>query len=212
MDFYPVIVQVIDDFWYIPLILVLLASLKIPSLKGWLCLCIVNLFACLLLDKTRYHPVTNIILPSENGTTQVDHIILSVYGVFVVESNKMKGLIYGSPDQMTWIQKKYRHTNNFENPLLQNYRHAKTLQSILGLKDNQIHSVVVFPGNSIFKTVMPENVTRGPGFIRFIKSKKQQVLSDTEVMEIKLKLVEIKLDRYYETNKKIYGKYREYGQ
>ena len=34
-----------------------------------------------MLDKSEYHIIKNVTLPVENGTTQIDHIIVCVYGV-----------------------------------------------------------------------------------------------------------------------------------
>ncbi|GAB4354155.1 MAG: hypothetical protein Kow0073_10630 [Immundisolibacter sp.] len=66
----------------------------------------------------------------------------------------------------------------------QNYKHVKTLESLLGLNEQQGHSVIVFVGDSTFKTEMPENVTYGGGYARYIKSKKTPVLSESQVIEI----------------------------
>jgi len=65
---------------------------------------------------------------------------------------------------------------------------VKTLQSLLGLGDEQVISLVVFVGDSTFKTPMPDNVTYGGGYIRFIKSRKDEVLSETEVQDIVSKI------------------------
>ena len=197
-----VVINFIGGIWYFLPVFIIIVFIKTPWFKGWFGESIVNFLAWLLLDKSRFHRINNVTLPAETGTTQIDHIIVSVYGVFVVETKNMKGWIFGSPDQKTWTQKIYKHTNKFQNPLHQNYKHVKTLQNILCLKDNQLHSVVVFVGDSTFKTDMPENVTYGAGYIRYIKSKKQQVLSDFEVMEIKLKIIEMRLDHSLETNRK----------
>jgi len=37
-----------------------------------------------------------ILLHSKNGTTQIDHLIISVYGLFIVETKNKKGWIFGS--------------------------------------------------------------------------------------------------------------------
>jgi restriction system protein len=202
MDPTSIISQFISGIWYFIPIFVIIVFLKTPWFKGWFGESIVNFIAWLLLNKNTYHRIPNVTLPTENGTTQIDHIIVSVYGVFVVETKNMKGWIFGSPDQKTWTQKIYRHTNKFQNPLYQNYKHVKTLQSLFCLKDNQIHSVVVFVGDSTFKTNMPENVTYGIGYIKYVKSKTQQVFSELEVLEIKLKIIDMRLPRSLETNRK----------
>ncbi len=202
MDPLSIILHFISGVWYLFPVLIIILILKTPWFKGWSGELIVNLLARWRLDKNIYHRINNVTLPAENGTTQVDHVIVSVYGVFVVETKNMKGWIFGSADQATWTQKIYRNTNKFQNPLRQNYKHVKTLQSLLGLMDNQIHSVVIFFGDSKFKTSMPENVTHGIGYIRYIKSKSQQVLTEPEVMEIKLKIIDAKLEQSFSTNRR----------
>ena len=105
MDPVSIISHFISGIWYFLPILIIIVFLKTPWFKGWFGEAIVNLLALLLLDKNRYHRINNVTLPSENGTTQIDHIIVSVYGVFVVETKNMKGWIFGSADQSTWTQK-----------------------------------------------------------------------------------------------------------
>lgn len=201
MDFTPIIKQLSSMIWYFLPIFIIILILKSPWFKGVFGEFIVNLYAWLLLDKKKYHLIKNVTLPVGNVTTQIDHIIISVYGVFVVETKNMKGWIFGSPEQKTWTQKIYKHTSKFQNPLRQNYKHVKTLESLLGLKDGQIHSVIAFVGDSTFKTNMPENVTQGIGYVRFIKTKKKQVLSESEVFEIKDKIKNKRLAQSFETSR-----------
>jgi restriction system protein len=201
MDSFSVIKSFLSGVWYLFPILFIILFIKTPWFKGWFGELIVNFLTWLLLDKNIYHRINNVTLPVEEGTTQIDHIIISIYGLFVVETKNLKGWIFGSPHQKTWTQKIFRHTNTFQNPLHQNYKHVKTVQSILGLKDEQIYSVVVFVGNSTFKTAMPENVTYRMGYIRYIKSKRHQVLSESEVLEIKDKIQNNRLAQSFETVK-----------
>ena len=44
--------------------------------------------------------------------------------------------------------KALKHSSKFQNPLHQNYKHVQTLVSVLGLNDDQVHSVIVFVGDS----------------------------------------------------------------
>ena len=206
MDFSPIINQVVGVLWYlIPLVIFayILKSpwFKSPWFKGVAGEFIVNLSAKLMLDKEKYHLIKNVTLPTEDGSTQIDHIIVSIYGIFVVETKNMKGWIFGSPNQKTWTQKIYKHSSKFQNPLHQNYKHVKTLQSLLGITDDQIFSLVVFVGESTFKTEMPENVTYRGGYVRFIKSNTQPVLSESEVNEITNKIETGRLRRSFKTNR-----------
>ena len=201
MELFTFILPLIGKFWYFIPIFIVLGVLKTPWFKGILGEFIVNVSAKIFLDKEQYHLIKNVTLLSEDGTTQIDHIIVSKFGVFVVETKNMKGWIFGSPNQKTWTQKIYRHTSKFQNPLHQNYKHTKTLEALLDLNDQQIHSLIVFIGDSTFKTDMPENVTYGGGYLRYIKSKTQPVLSETEVNEITNKIESGRLVRSFKTNR-----------
>ncbi|WP_027156514.1 nuclease-related domain-containing protein [Methylobacter luteus] len=174
----------ISDYWWLIPLIILLTFLKSPFMKGILGEFMVNLAAKLFLDKKIYTLFKNVTLPTEDGTTQIDHVVVSRYGVFVVETKNMKGWIFGDPKQKTWTQKIYRHTTKFQNPLHQNYKHTQTLQSALDLDTDKLFSLVVFVGDSDFKTPMPDNVVYLGGYIRFIKSKIQPLLSDSEVLAI----------------------------
>ena len=40
-------------------------------------------------------------LPADDGgTTQIDHILVSKYGIFVIETKNRKGWIFGGPQQL----------------------------------------------------------------------------------------------------------------
>ena len=196
MDLSPIIYQLFSNLVYL-LPLIILASLaNSPWFKGAMGEFAVNVSTKLMLDKDRYHLIKNVTLPTEDGTTQIDHVIVSVYGIFVVETKNMKGWIFGGQHQKQWTQKIFKHTQKFQNPLHQNYKHVKALEHLLGLQESQMHSVVVFIGDSTFKTEMPENVTHGGGYIRFVKSKTEQVFTPDQVTEI---IQQIESGRYPRT-------------
>jgi restriction system protein len=188
-------------FWWLIPLAILAGVFQSRWFKGAAGEFLVHLSGKLFLDKEKYHLIKNVTLPTEDGSTQIDHIIVSKYGVFVVETKNMKGWIFGSPNQKTWTQKIYKHTSKFQNPLHQNYKHVKTLESALGLNEQQIHSVVVFVGDSTFKTEMPENVTYGGGYRRYIESKTQPVLTESEVKEIIGKIETGRLTPSFKTNR-----------
>jgi len=172
------------NYWWLFLLLAILAFLRTSFMKGVVGEFQANALAKLFLDKQIYTLFKNVTLPTEDGTTQIDHVIVSRYGVFVIETKNMKGWIFGSQHQKIWTQKIYRHTSKFQNPLHQNYKHTQTLQSALGIEPEKLFSLVVFIGDSDFKTPMPENVVYAGGYIRFVKSKQQPILNDNEVGEI----------------------------
>jgi len=170
------------------LVLSVLYFLKSPWFKGFAGEMMVHISAKIHLNKDKYHVLRNVTLPTTDGTIQIDHIIVSEYGVFVIETKNMKGWIFGGTHQRTWTQKIFKYTKKFQNPLHQNHKHVETLKSMLELNDQQLFSIVVFVGRSTFKTDMPENVINGPGLIRYIKSKDQQVILSTDVPMILSKI------------------------
>lgn len=190
MDFTPIIQQVLSVFWYLIPIAILAALFKSPWFKGLLGEFIINVISRFLLPKETYHLFKNVTLPTENemgqstGTTQIDHIIVSRYGVFVVETKNMKGWIFGQAHQKQWTQTIYKHKNRFQNPLHQNHKHVKTLEACLDIPLETIHSVVVFVGGATFKTAMPNNVIFARGYAGYIKSKQRVLLTEEQVDDI----------------------------
>ena len=182
-------------------ILSVLYFLRSPRFKGFIGEMLVHISAKIHLNKDKYHVLKNVTLPTANGTTQIDHIIVSEYGVFVIETKNMKGWIIGGERNRTWTQKIFKYTKKFQNPLHQNYKHVETLKSLLELTEQQIFSIVVFVGSSTFKTEMPQNVINGPGLVKYIKSKNQQVILSTDIPMILSKIEAERLEASRKTTK-----------
>jgi restriction system protein len=89
MDYSSIITGFLSSFWYFIPIFILLALFKTPWFKGIFGEFQVNIAAKLLLNKEDYHLIKNVTLPTEEGTTQIDHIIVSKYGIFVIETKNL---------------------------------------------------------------------------------------------------------------------------
>ena len=76
----------------------------ISSFKGWVGEMQGTLAAKIRLDSEIYRSINNVTIPTANGTTQIDHVIVSKYGIFVVETKNIKGWIYGDEKQAQWTQ------------------------------------------------------------------------------------------------------------
>jgi restriction system protein len=170
------------------LLLVVVMILKSPWFKGWLGELQINLITRFFLSEKIYHLIKNVTIPADGGTTQIDHVIVSIFGIFVVETKNMKGWIFGKEKDTYWTQKIFRQSHKFQNPLRQNYKHTKTLSEVLGIPDDKMRSIVVFTGDSTFKTEVPENVTTPRGYIRYIRSQNKSVLTEGEVKQV-IKLI-----------------------
>jgi restriction system protein len=133
------------------------------------------------LDASTYRSVHDLTLPTPDGTTQIDHVIVSQFGVFVIETKSLTGWIFGDEKSRRWTQVIFRERYRFQNPLHQNYKHLKAVQALLHLERRCLHSVVVFVGNAKFKANMPPNVLERRKLILYIKSKTRILLSDAQV-------------------------------
>ena len=73
----------------------------------------------------------DVIIQGKYGTVQIDHILVSVYGIFVIETKTYSGWIFGNENSENWTQVLYRERHYFRNPILQNYSHIKALRKLL---------------------------------------------------------------------------------
>jgi len=197
--------MMISAAWYLIPIFIFAVIIRSAWFKGVIGEWQVNLLIKLFLDKNEYHLIKNVTLPTDDGTTQIDHIIVSKYGIFVVEAKNMKGWIFGSENQKQWTQQIYKHKSKFQNPLHQNYKHVKMLEATLDIESNSkndsIFSVIIFIGDSTFKTKMPENVRFARGGIEYIKSKTNVVFTNEEVADITAQVEKGLLERGFKTNR-----------
>lgn len=132
--------------------------LKSPSVIGAAGERRVNATLSRKLEEQDYTLLENLTLPTLQGTTQIDHIVLSRFGVFVIETKNMSGWIFGGENQAHWTQVLHRHKSQFQNPLRQNYLHVRVVQDLLGIRRDQIENLVAFVGSAEPKTEMPWNV------------------------------------------------------
>ncbi|BCA96081.1 hypothetical protein TUM19329_24420 [Legionella antarctica] len=106
------------------------------------------------------HVLSNITLRLEDGsTTQIDHILITKKGIFVIETKHYKGWIFAIEKSRFWSQSLYYDKFRFQNPIHQNYKHVKAIQKTLDFIEPQhIHNIVVFSGAAVFKSAKPHNV------------------------------------------------------
>ncbi|WP_443090967.1 nuclease-related domain-containing protein [Basfia succiniciproducens] len=183
MAFWGRLWEFLTNLWWLPLALLFLAFLKSRWFKGRFGEKAIQ-SRLSGLDKKVYRPFHDLIVPSHNTTTQIDHIYVSCFGIFVVETKNYSGWIFGSEKQARWTQTIYRKKHSFQNPLRQNYAHIKALASLLELPESVFHSVVVFLGGCEFKTQMPENVCYIGQAERYIRNIQTVMLDRTEVDRI----------------------------
>ncbi|KUM53297.1 nuclease-related domain-containing protein [Rheinheimera sp. EpRS3] len=109
-----------------------------------------------------YQHYRNLVIPAEKDDfTEVDHLVLSPFGIFVIEVKNYRGWIFGGEKQPQWTVQRFRSKYQFMNPLHQNYKHTEAVKQLLGLssKDSgSVHPIVAFSLRAEFKFQIPANV------------------------------------------------------
>ncbi len=142
------------------------------------------------LDASLYHVLNDIYLPLDDGsTTQIDHVVVSPFGVFVIETKTYKGWIFGNPRDAQWTQVLHRRKSRFQNPLRQNFLHVQRLVGLTGLRADVVHSVVAFSGEATLKTQLPPEVMHFADVADYILSFKTEMIPPGDVEGIVVGIV-----------------------
>ena len=171
-------------YWLIGLMM-LSAVLKVfmPVIKGWIG---EKTVAVILssLPQNEYHTLNNIMLKTNRGTTQIDHIIVSVYGIFVIETKNYKGWITGMDSSPHWTKNVYGKKYSFRNPILQNYGHVKALAALLDIPESVFIPIVVFSINSELKVKTEHPVVYTTKLKQTILKREGRILNEEEIKKI----------------------------
>ncbi len=116
-----------------------------------------------------YTVLDDVVLKTNSGTTQIDHVVVSRYGVFAIETKNYRGDIYGNDDRQQWTQvivtdvtymKKWYKTytyvtkNRFYNPVKQSLAHTYAIKKALKDWPNlKVVPIVVFVGSAVLTNV-----------------------------------------------------------
>jgi restriction system protein len=201
MDIFQIFISTLKPFWWLLPFLLIAVVLKSPRFKGWVGESLVSSKARSRLPPGEFHAFDNVTLPDGAGTTQIDHIYVSRYGVFVVETKNMAGWIFGAENQAQWTQTIYKRKTRFQSPIRQNYKHIKTLENLLRIPMSKLHTVIVFTGDSTFNTELPTCVRTLNNFSDYILSFTDIVLSDEDVAEIRSSIEKARLEDNGSTRK-----------
>ena len=94
----------------------------------------------------------DVILSDSRGVTQVDHLVLGLDAIIVIETKAFGGVITGDLQGLQWTHHLAGGTmrNSFQNPARQNYRHCSAVREILLGLDVPVHGYIVSAGTATF--------------------------------------------------------------
>ena len=147
-----------------------------------------------------YIVLNDVMFPTRYGTTQIDHLVVSPYGIFIIETKTYTGQVIGCEDADEWAQRQPEECNRggrsgkeikFRNPIRQNQSHSLAVTAILKeVGDFPIISIVVFSDKADLSRVKaPRNTIINWGeLLSVITSHKRQMISTSDVRRIATKL------------------------
>lgn len=147
------------------------------------------------LPKDRYFIINDLMIEKYNGhTTQIDHVVISPYGVFVIETKNISGYVYGYELSPQWKRhwKGYKRnglygsdTMIFDNPILQNGAHIKALRERLRNYNTRFISIIAFSPKATLKVdVHDVDVIYWNQIVDVIKMYHEEVMSIDQAREI----------------------------
>lgn len=144
--------------------------------------------------------LNNVTLPTAEATTQIDHLLITTTGIFVIETKHYQGWIFGGPDQPQWTQTIYKKKSRFQNPIRQNYGHLKTLQSLFTLPSDNFFPLVVFTGDAEFKSDLGPTVLKLHELIPFLTAARPTLFDERKMAYIVGRIEMKRLRRSVETD------------
>lgn len=134
------------------------------------------------LNSGEYKIINDLLLYIDEKTVQIDHVVVSRYGVFIIETKNYSGLIIGSDKDTHWTQFLGRRKYKFYNPVRQNHGHVKSLNSLfsrLGFENVRLLPIVVFVGDAKLKVESDVPVITLDQLSSTIRSYQDEVMSES---------------------------------
>lgn len=166
--------------WIVPLAL-MVSYIGSPRFLGTIGASRVKRILDSALEKNRYTILHDLILPAGGGTIHVDHLVISRFGICVIDSIYRPGWISGTEVQARWRQKYWGKTMTFDNPVHTNYLKVQALERLIQLPNSRFHPMVAWSGHQGFKNSMPAGVLDAQHLVSRIRSFGRELLTAEEV-------------------------------
>lgn len=132
------------------------------------------------LPKDEYQIINNVLIKTNGSTHQIDHVIVSPYGIFSVETKQYNGFITGSKYDKKWVRHAGKNKYYYTNPIMQNYGHVKALSQLLNISESKIYNIVCIPSRANLKIKHDGELVRYDTIVNKILSYKKIVINNVE--------------------------------
>lgn len=164
------------------IILCLLLKVYYPKFRGFMGEFWVKL-ELMKLPKDKYITLNDIMIQDDMGTHQIDHLVLSNFGIFVIETKNYYGLIKGKEFDNKWCQYLGKSRNYFVNPLHQNYGHIKSLSNLLNIDEKYFISIICF-SNQAKLDVTSNSIVTQVDYLKKSILKFENKLCDIDIVKL----------------------------
>lgn len=160
-----------------------------------------------LLKDNKGYLINNLCFKDEEGySSEIDHILITKAGVFVVETKSNYGKIYGNENDTKW-KSYYEKTNNTEeiiNPVLQNKGHINHLRKMFKRHSPKMYSVIIILYGDI-SDIKINNLYHLNDAISYIKNKMSRNIHDDNYVD-KIRQLFLNLKKRYKISKEEHNK------
>ena len=132
------------------------------------------------LPKEDYIILNDIMIELNDNTYQIDHIVVSKYGIFVIETKQYNGYIYGDKYDKKWIRKCKRKDIYYTNPIRQNYGHVLAICELLNIEKEKVFNIVYIPSTAKIDVKHDGEVVLGGRLYNKIKSFQNIIINNSQ--------------------------------
>ncbi|BBN83477.1 hypothetical protein PA25_34620 [Pseudoalteromonas sp. A25] len=120
------------------------------------------------LPKSAYTLTGKVYFFADGKMHQIDELVVSKFGIFVVQYQRQAGAIWEDAHSDLWTQSIDDERYYFDNPMTELSQKIKWVKGLLDV-EHHVDGCVVFPNDVHFRTEMPEQVCLYKGAPNYIK-------------------------------------------
>ncbi|MEJ2401008.1 MAG: nuclease-related domain-containing protein [Xanthomonadales bacterium] len=166
--------------WIAPLLL-LVFFLGSPRFRGDIAERRIRRILAVGLERSRYTVFNDLVLPFGGGTVRIDHVVVSRFGIFVIESVYAPGRISGTAVQERWKRRRLGRIDRFDNPVHRNRVQVEALASALDFPMTVFEPLVVLVGAQAFPEPRPAQVVAPEKLLARLRRAGQPKLEEEQV-------------------------------
>lgn len=132
------------------------------------------------LPKDRYKVINDVFIMTCGSYHQIDHVVVSKYGIFCIETKQYNGFIYGDKYDKKWVRKVGKNKIYYNNPIRQNYGHVLSLAELLNIDKRKIYNIVCIPSTAKLRIKHDGELTRNYNLAEKIYSYNVEIIDNVD--------------------------------